>query len=44
MKAEPGTEVFTGVGPCKNPADRVPMIAVRRRARSSVYEVLHQIQ
>jgi len=44
MKAEPGTEVFTGVGPGKSPADRVPMIIARRRARSSVYEVVHQIQ
>ncbi len=44
MKAAPGTEILTGLGPGKNPADRVPMIVVRRRAKAAVYEAVHQIQ
>ena len=41
MKAAEQTEVFTGAGPGKNPADRVPVLIVRRRGRNTTYEVIH---
>jgi hypothetical protein len=44
VKAAPGTEVFTGVAPGRNPADRVPLIIVRRRAAKTVFEVTHQFE
>jgi oligo-alginate lyase len=44
VKAAPGTEVFSGVGPGKNPADRVPMIVVRRRGKNTAYEVVHEVR
>ena len=44
VKGAPGTEVFAGSGPGKNPADRVAMIVVRRRARATAFEVVHEVQ
>jgi hypothetical protein len=44
MKGAPGTEVFSGLGPGKNPAERVPVIIVRRRAGKTVFEAVHQIE
>jgi hypothetical protein len=41
VKGAPGTEVFSGVGPGKNPADRVAMVIVRRRGKSTVFQVEH---
>jgi oligo-alginate lyase len=40
----PGTEVLTGTGPGRNPADGVPVLVVRRRARKTVFEVTHTIE
>ncbi|MEO8369907.1 MAG: heparinase II/III family protein [Candidatus Solibacter sp.] len=37
-----GTEVFTGVGPGKNPAERIPMVIVRRRAARATFKVSHE--
>jgi hypothetical protein len=36
--------VFTGYGPGKNPEDRVPMIVVRRRGKSTTFETAHVIE
>lgn len=44
LKGAPGTEVFTGLAPGRNPANRVPLIMVRRRAASTVYEAVHQFE
>jgi len=44
VKAAPGTEVFAGVAPGKNPAERVPLIIIRRRAAKTVFEVVHQFE
>jgi hypothetical protein len=41
VKAAEQSEVFTGAGPGKNPADRVPVLIVRRRGRSATYDVIH---
>ncbi len=42
FKAAPGTEVFTGIGPGRDPADKVPVVVVRRRATETVFDALHQ--
>jgi oligo-alginate lyase len=44
VKAAPGTEVFTGAGPGKNPADRIPLVIIRRRAKATVYDIEHEIR
>ena len=45
MKAVPGTVVYTGVGPGRNPAtDKVPMVIVRRHGKRTVFEASHQVQ
>ena len=44
VKGAPGTEVFTGLAPGRHPADRVPLLIVRRRAARTVFEVLHQFE
>jgi len=41
--AEPGTQVFTGLAPGRNPAQKVPVLVVRRRARSTTFEVTHEV-
>ena len=41
MEAAPGTEVFVGEGPGRDPAERVPVIVVRRLARQTVFRALH---
>lgn len=38
MKGVPGTEVYRGVAPGRNPADRVPLVLVRRRTASTVFD------
>jgi hypothetical protein len=38
MKGAPGTEVYRGVAPGRNPADRVPLVLVRRRTASTVFD------
>jgi oligo-alginate lyase len=42
FKAAPGTEVLTGAGPGRDPADRVPVLIVRRKAASTVFEAVHE--
>ena len=37
MTGAPGTEVYRGVAPGTNPAERVPLVLVRRRAASTVF-------
>ncbi len=38
---QPGTVLIKGVAPGKNPADKVPMIIVRRKATKTLFEVKH---
>ena len=42
VKAAPGTVIFAGVGPGKDPATRVAMVIVRRRAAQTVFEARHE--
>jgi oligo-alginate lyase len=42
MNAAPGTTVFTGAAPGRDPATQVPMIVVRRRAASTTFEAGHE--
>jgi hypothetical protein len=35
--------VFVGVAPGRTPADRVPLLIIRRRAASTVFEVVHEM-
>ncbi|MCW5976803.1 MAG: heparinase II/III family protein [Bryobacteraceae bacterium] len=42
MKGALGTEVFVGEGPGRNPEDRTPLIVVRRKARRTAFEAVHQ--
>jgi len=44
FRGEPETEVITGVGPGRDPSDRIPVLVVRRRAQSTTFDVVHQIQ
>jgi hypothetical protein len=39
--AEPA-EVFTGAAPGKNPADRVPLLIIRRRGHNAVFDATHE--
>ncbi len=41
LRGEPGTVVFAGVGPGRNPADRVPLILVRRHGTNTVFTCTH---
>lgn len=38
VKGVPGTTVYTGVGPGRTPADRVPLVIVRRHGKETVYD------
>ena len=40
--AAESTELFTGAGPGKNPADRIPMVIVRRRGTRATFKVRHE--
>jgi hypothetical protein len=44
FEASPGTVIFTGYGPGKNPDDRVPMIVVRRRGTATTFEATHTVE
>ncbi len=44
FQAAPGTEVFTGAGPGKDPAESIPLIIVRRKGQQTVYDVEHEFQ
>ena len=37
----PGTVVYTAVAPGRNPADRVPMVIVRRHGTKTVFDCVH---
>jgi hypothetical protein len=43
FEAAPGTEVFTGVGPGRDPRDKVPVVVVRRRAAKTVFAAVHEM-
>jgi len=42
VKGAPGTAVCAGVGPGRNPADRVPLVIVRRHGKQTVYDCTHE--
>ncbi len=42
MEGAPNTEVFLGEGPGRDPADRVPVIVVRRHGPSAVFAAVHE--
>ncbi len=44
VKGEPGTTIFTGVGPGQNPTDRVPMILIRRRTTTTLFDITHSFE
>jgi oligo-alginate lyase len=44
VKAAPGTTILTGVAPGTDPADRVPMVIIRRRGKAAVFEVTHRFE
>ncbi len=44
MKGEPGTVVYEGVAPGPDPRERIAMIVVRRRGRSTVFRAEHRFQ
>lgn len=44
FRGEPGTEVITGYGPGRNPAEKIPVVIVRRRAKSTIFDAIHQVR
>jgi len=44
FKAAPDTEVIRGVAPGRNPADKVPVVIVRRKAQTTTFDVRHEIK
>ena len=42
VKGAPGTVIYTAVGPGRNPADRVPMVIVRRHGTQTVFDCRHE--
>jgi hypothetical protein len=43
VKGAAGTVVYVGVGPGRNPADRVPLVIVRRHGKQTVYDCTHRL-
>ncbi len=43
FQGQPGTTVIRGVAPGKDPAEKVPMIIVRRKASKTVFEARHSV-
>jgi hypothetical protein len=41
VKGAPGTVVYSGVGPGRNPSERVPMVIIHRRGKQTVYSCTH---
>ena len=41
VKAAEQAEGFTGTGPGKDPADRVPLLIIRRRGRIAAFDLTH---
>ncbi|MBI4873479.1 MAG: heparinase II/III family protein, partial [Acidobacteria bacterium] len=44
FEAAPGTEVFTGLGPGRDPRDQVPVVVVRRHAAKTTFAATHEIR
>lgn len=44
VKGDPGTEVFAGEGPGRNPEDRVPVLIIRRKAADTAFHVTHTFE
>ena len=44
FQGQPGTTVIRGLAPGKDPAQKVPMILVRRAATRTVFEAVHSVQ
>lgn len=44
VRGEPGTEIFAGDGPGRNPEERVPVLIIRRKAARTVFEVTHRFE
>ena len=44
FQAAPGTVVYTGLAPGRDPASRVPLIIARRRAKTTVFEATHVME
>lgn len=44
VKGEPGTEIFTGEAPGRNPEERVPVLIIRRKAARTVFDVTHRFE
>lgn len=44
FKAAPGTRVFHGFGPGKDPREKVPLLIVRRLAIRTVFDALHRFE
>jgi len=44
FRAEPGTIVLTGEGPGRNPTVFVPLLIVRRRGTSTVFDCVHEFE
>ncbi len=42
MKGAPGTEIFVGEGPGRDPAEAVSVVVVRRRAKTTVFDAVHE--
>jgi len=42
MKGAPGTVVFLGAGPGRDPADKISCVVVRRRTRATVFDAGHR--
>jgi hypothetical protein len=43
FEAAPDTEAITGVGPGRDPRDKVPVVIVRRRAAKTVFAATHEM-
>lgn len=43
MKGEPGTVIYVGEGPGRSPTERVPMLIVRRRAKTTLFDAMMTI-
>ncbi|MCS7315258.1 MAG: heparinase II/III family protein [Bryobacterales bacterium] len=44
FSAAPATEVITGIGPGRDPAEKVPVLVVRRRCAATTFDVLHRVR
>jgi len=40
----PVTEIFVGLGPGRDPTERVPVLVVRRKTKAAVFSVRHQVR